>query len=205
MSLYKNDIRKEQILNQYLDRFYNDKGFEFNRISDKNLQLKGIDLLIHHDQKEFRIDEKAQLHYLNKDLPTFTFELSYLNNQNELRKGWLLNSDKQTDYYFLVTAIFLKDNAEELLNMNDIKKVKITSVNRYKLLSLLTSKNLNLEQLQFYDESIRFNNYYGKNLISELDCKTEGLIHYSEHLSEKPLNLQLRLQFLLDYNVAKRL
>lgn len=87
----------------------------------------------------------------------------------------------------------------------DIDKLKITSVNRTKLIQHLASIGLKNSKLQKYDNSLRTNNSYGKNDIIELNKYSEGLIYFTEHLVEKPVNLQLRLVYLIKTKVAKKI
>jgi hypothetical protein len=203
VSSFKFDLNKEQILSEYLDRLYKSKKITFERIVDIDKQHQGIDVVIQHKSKDYFIDEKAQLHYLNKDLPTFTFELSYLNKSNELKEGWLFDAHKHTQYYFLITGIFLKENKTELLDITDIQSIKITSVNRKRLMKLLGALGLSKYNLYAYDNDIRTHESYGKNTIPELN-KKNGVIYYTEHLSEKPMNLQIKLSYLIASGVAKK-
>lgn len=202
MSKFVTDLSKEEILSEYLEKIYEYKGLTFKRNKKLDKQIKGIDLEIFHKNKTHYIDEKSQLHYLNKSLPTFTFELSYL-KYGSLKKGWLFDSSKVTNFYFLITGIFLKSGKNELSHVDDLKRLKITSVNRFKLIEHLESKSLNECALNEYDSSCRSNNLFGKNKINKLCPKTEGLVYYTEHLSEKPINLQLRLNYLVKVGVAK--
>ena len=78
MSFFKRDLKKEKILSKYLDGVYNKIPLTVQRINDLDLQYKGVDLIYNNNGAKIYIDEKAQLDYLNSDLPTFTFELSYL-------------------------------------------------------------------------------------------------------------------------------
>ena len=205
MSHFKSDLKQEQILSEYLDRLYKLKNLAFERIVNIDKQHQGIDIVIQHKSKDYLIDEKAQLHYLNKDLPTFTFELSYLNKNNQLKEGWLFDTNKLTQYYFLITAIFLKENKTELLYVDDIETLKISSVNRKKLVAHLEKIGLSKDILEEYDNTLRTNESYGKNIIPELNKKNNGLIYFTEHLAEKPINLQLRLRYLIANGVAKKL
>ena len=43
------------------------------RQQDRNQQLLGIDVEAETKNRKYRIDEKAQLYYINKDLPTFQY------------------------------------------------------------------------------------------------------------------------------------
>ncbi|WP_370477318.1 hypothetical protein [Tamlana flava] len=176
------DLNQEQILHRYLALIYQSKKLKFENIANLEQQHRGIDVIINHNSEKHNIDEKAQLHYINKDLPTFTFELSYLNKNNELKEGWLFDSSKQTQYYFLVTGIFLKNKKTKLQNIDDIETVKITSVNRKKLINHLATNGLPRTKLEEYDFDIRTSNSFGKNIIPKLDGKKSGLIYYTEHL-----------------------
>ena len=98
MNSFKSDIEQEKILSKYLDNVYEKKKLKFKRVFDIYLQNQGVDLKIFVNSDEYLVDEKAQLHYLNLDLPTFTFELSYLKN-SKLKEGWLLDRNKKTQYY----------------------------------------------------------------------------------------------------------
>ena len=103
MPNFKSDLEQEKILAKYLDSTYSEKKIEFERIFDLDKQHQGIDLKIFVNSNKYLVDEKAQLHYINLDLPTFTFELSYLKN-TDFKEGWLFDVKKRTQYYFLVTG-----------------------------------------------------------------------------------------------------
>lgn len=203
MSTFKHDLKQEQILNAYLDHIYHSKKLQFYRNTDLEQQHRGIDVVFRHNSIDYFIDEKAQLHYLNKDLPTFTFELSYVNSANEIKEGWLFDSSKKTHFYFLITSIFLNRGKKKLTSADDIKSLKIVSVNRKKLINHLKEKGLSRNQLDEYDFDIRDTYSFGKNIIPELNEKQTGLIYYTEHLKERPINLQLRLQYLINNKIAK--
>ncbi len=203
MPNFKSDLGQELILSEYLDTLYKAKGIEFFRIIDLEKQHQGIDLIIKSNSMKYFVDEKAQLHYLNEDLPTFTFELSYLKDTT-LKEGWLFDQNKLTQYYFLVTGIFLKKDKLTLLKAGDIDKLKITSVNRSKLIDHLISIGLEKGKLLEYGSKLRLSNSFGKNILAELNPKTEGLLYFTEHLNEKPINLQLRLKYLIENKIAKK-
>ena len=202
MSFFKRDFEKEQLLGIQLDKIYIKIGLSLTRLTDINCQLKGIDLVYKHRGNDFFIDEKAQLDYLNKDLPTFTFELSYFKNGVK-KTGWFLDDSKSTTHYFLVTGIHT-NNKNDL--SHSINKCKITSVNRKKLNNYLTSIGLSKKKLITYDKDIRASNTEkNKTYITELDNRNQGCLYYSPQLSERPVNLQLRLEFLIQENIAKRI
>ncbi len=202
MSNFASDLNTEHILTEYLDDLYVELGFDVKRISNQEYQNKGIDVIIKHNGNSYFIDEKAQLHYLNKKLPTFAFELSYLKGKI-LKKGWLLDEKKETNYYFLITNIKLNNYKKVLESKDDIKSLQITSVNRLKLIKLLGRKGLDSENLEYLTYSIREDKAYGKHIINCMDNKDEGNIHFTEALSEQPINLVLKLDYLTREGAAK--
>lgn len=203
MHEFRSDLKDEKLLSEYLDDVYRLKGINFERVFDLDQQHKGIDIIINVKSLSYLVDEKAQLHYLNYDLPTFTFELSYL-KEGKLKDRWLFDPNKLTQYYFLITGIYLKDDKTKLESKNDIAKLKVTSLCRESLISYLESINLSKEKLLAYDSKFRSLDSIGKNTISELNPVTEGLIYFSGQLVEKPINLQLRLNHLIINKIAKK-
>lgn len=196
-SNFNTDLKKENLLAPLLDKIYASKlkHYSFERITNINEQYKGVDVLFKHKTKgvSYTVDEKAQLDYINEDLPTFAFELSYLKNSAE-KKGWLFDEKKKTNFYALVTAIYLDDG--------DYSSCKITLVNRKKLLEKLAE--LNFKNAGF--ENYRSTNSHGKIVIDQLNQKREGYLFLSsKNKIEQPLNLILKLDWLLGCGIAKRL
>ena len=199
-STFKSDLSKEKKLANFLDAtYYKDKitfpkNFSIERIYDNNLQHKGVDIIIKDSKNnlEFYIDEKAQLDFINKKLPTFAFELSYLKNEI-LKNGWLFDKSKITNQYFLMTCI-------ETVN-NEFKSCRLLSVDRFKLHIFLKKKNLTQEILRNYENDLRRKNEFGKHYIKEL-LKNEGSLNYTEHKAEKPINIVMQIQCLLDNNIC---
>lgn len=197
-SSFKTDLAKERKLTPLLDSYYSQhlKNYSFERVSSLKEQLEGVDVNFIHKTNStlFHVDEKAQLDYINDDLPTFAFEISYY--KNELQKeGWFYDSNKKTHFYALITAIY--DDDETLFT-----SCKITLVNRKKLQLILVKKGLDYNMLN----SQYHKNSHGKICIDELDSREQGYLFLSQkNKAEKPLNLILKLEWLLKLGVAKRL
>lgn len=195
-SNFISDLEKEKKLMQLLDAYYKSelKNYSFERITDTKQQYQGIDLIFSDNKSGFQyyIDEKAQLDYINEDLPTFAFELSYLKNGKK-KKGWLFDKNKRTDFYSLITAIYSDEP-------NCYTSCKITLVNRAKLLAFLNKRDLNNNILFAKPKQ------HGKHIIKELREKDEGYLYFSKTTkAEQPINLILRLEFLIKNRLAKRL
>lgn len=199
-SNFKSDLQKEQQLSVFLDGIYQKhlKHYYFKRKKDIKRQLEGIDLVFTHkkSQKEYYVDEKAQLDYLNDDLPTFAFELSF-QKRGETKQGWLFDSSKKTNFYALITAIYSDEP-------NIFTSCKITFVNRHKLISFLESRKITQFTYEQYLE--KDNLKHGKIEMVELNPKKEGYLYCStQNKAEKPINLVLKLDFLTENGLAKRL
>jgi len=198
------DLTKESLLGKFLDVIYLKKfvGFEVIRVVDAEAQHRGIDVMISKAGKEYKIDEKAQLDYLESDLPTFAFEITYLKNGIQ-KPGWLHDARKETDFYFTITAICCNVyNVPE----SGFKSCKIFSVHRKKLLGLLAKKGLGYERISEINQEIRKGNGEDRLFITELDAKTEGYFFYSKKgKAEQPINIVFKLKFLLQSGVAKRI
>lgn len=183
-----------------MDSYYQKhlKKYAFERISDRKQQLQGIDLILKDTLTHvpFYVDEKAQLDYVNESLPTFAFELFY-EKEGTKKQGWLFDVAKKTHFYALVTSIFF-----------DMDKVftscNITFVNREKLILHLSTLGLTRE---FFQQLVQANrDVNGKFILEKLCPKKEGLLYFStQNKVEKPVNLILRLAYLEQIGVAKRL
>jgi len=199
-SKFLSDLSKEKQLAPLLDFYYQKhlQQYAFERVSNLKQQRQGIDLILKHktSKKLFYVDEKAQLDYVNESLPTFAFELFYHKNGYQ-KQGWLFDNSKKTHFYALVTSIF-SDEERMFTSCN------ITFVNRKKLIGHLVDLNLTEEHLT---KVIRNNaQTNGKLILEKLHPKKEGFLFFSKsNKAEKPINLVLRLEFLIEIEVAKRL
>lgn len=199
-STFKSDLQKEQKLSVLLDGYYAKtiNHYTIERVSDIKNQLAGIDLIFTHKttQTRYYIDEKAQLDYINEDLPTFAFELRYLKS-GKPKDGWVYDTSKKTDFYALVTGIY-SDEPEHYTSC------KITLVNRKKLLSFLNIRNIDSVVLNTLIENEE--GTHGKVVLPQLKSKSEGYLYFSSrNKAEKPINLILKLDFLIANGLAKRL
>ena len=116
-----------------------------------------------------------------------------------------IDEKAQLHYYFLITAIFLKNQVSKLTKPEDIESLKIISVNRNKLISLLSHKSLSFEKLTLYNDNLRLSKKNGRITLPELNPSTEGVLYVSKQLVEQPINIQLRLQFIILNKIGKEI
>lgn len=198
MSLRYSDTLAEVEIGKFLDKYFyselTNNDCSFNRVHDKSLQLKGIDVIC--EQKNGRIfylDEKAQVHYINKNLPTFAFEVDSI-QRGHLTQGWFLNPRYETTHYVLTWITATKDyDKTNILTFDNIQSLKVITVSRGKLLKHLNSI-ISLENIKKKSCYLRENNCFGKGeKIGSI-----GHWYYTNHLDERPINIVLYKHFLID-------
>ena len=188
MSFRVRDSQVEKEISYYLDiYFYPKKVKDFLRYNSKEEQLAGKDVSFTFlNTGSIIVDEKAASHYINKNIPTFAFELSFLlNNGNEVQ-GWLLDKSKFTEYYFLMWI-----TAEKTWNLKkeDIKEIQGTLISRKKIIDFLSSITYDTVKLKRANNKIRRN-----NLDGPLGKRNDSDVYFfsTQKLSEKPINIIIK-------------
>lgn len=188
----ENDMRREQILCEYLDKkLYNQSIFK--NVSRKNSiedQLSGTDIIFSIPSKnlfDIVVDEKAQLYYLDGGLPTFAFELNFINRRNERVEGWFTDLDKKTQYYQL---LFLKAK-KDFNKIDEIYEVEYILVKRSKVIEAI---NIDLPAIREKGKQVSQNSEFQQ-------FKTNDIPYYFTHsikLAESPVNIMLRKKKLIE-------
>jgi hypothetical protein len=197
MSNFKSDLKKEALLAAFLDKHYEKTIGSVRRSETLDEQHVGIDFFYYSDNGiEYRCDEKAQLSYLNQELPTFALEIDYL-KEGSLRKGWLFDSKKITDVYIFIFSIMLRRGSDQLMKYGQIESCEAVFVNRIRLLNELSKFGLTdafctekSEEMRRGTESLKYYHYSGSNF------------QLSSQLAEQPVNLIVRKDFLV--SIGKR-
>lgn len=191
MSHYATDLQNDRILSVYLDGLYTRLGLSFQRIEDLSLQHQGVDILLTGGDRTFKVDEKAQMHYRNRSLPTFAFEIGYLKD-GVRHKGWLFDEHKTTDVYFLVVHIYT--DREELTSPEQIKSCRILRIGRARLVAELAKQGVTYETCHQQELEARKNNVFGRIPVAK-----ERMFSFNcnKDLDEQPFNLVIRLDMLL--------
>ena len=225
-SLRDSDSHAERALSDFLDRnFYarmkRYKKWNYQRIVDRRQQLNGID--VHVDIQgggSLNIDEKASLHYINKDIPTFAFEVSSIQHKGgSTIPGWFVNDQLATNVYCLlwVYASVSQSNrggdwGTDLarLMVSDFTEVECLMVTKKGVVSFLDARGLTRERLCRRGDEIRNRNIIGRSSAflnadgtyrSTVSSRDPFYFYYSTKLAEKPVNIVIRKQCL--YDIAK--
>ena len=185
-NLRKDDERCADIVSRFLDeKFYKKYTKYFDRILDKERQVKGIDTTFMIGDKTYICDEKAAIRYINKGLNTFSLELSFIGRYDDLRDGWLID-EKHINNSFLFVWID-KAKVDMLESVNDIQQLEIALVDRRKILKYLETLGWSQDKMIAKSQKMRENEEeYGGNLRKH-GCK----FVCSRHLVEQPVNVLL--------------
>ena len=211
------DTLAEQMLGDFMDEYFysrlktrDGRPLEYKRVSDKEAQLKGIDVCIELDDRKIFIDEKASIYYSNAMIPTFAFELDSIQKGHPLPvEGWFINDELETEYYMLIWPNIkcnLQNGKWIRKEIKDIRKDDFTIIE-----ALMIKKSDLRERLgsQGYDRirlieyARRFRDMCGKaDERFEEDIIDGVKIVFSGQLAERPINLVIRKELLME--MAKR-
>ena len=186
MSVREYDEHCEQVMSQFLDKyFYNAiNPTSFERVQDKERQVKGIDVVMEINDKTYSIDEKAAIRYTN-GLKTFALELSFLNRKGILQEGWLTDERKINDYFVFVWINKIEDTL--IKDISSLKDIDVALVSKNKIMEHLESIGWTKDNLKTKDNKIRNENDTNFGNINTNGCK----FSYSNRLFEKPINILL--------------
>lgn len=200
MSLRESDSRAELAVSGYLDRhFYPNFVQDFRRITDKEQQINGIDVIFsYNDLKEMIVDEKTSAHYVNKDLPTFAFELDFMNRAGQISEGWLFSESKKTQYYILswIWATKDKDFTED-----DITRMDVMLIERNRIISMLDEFGVTQQAAKDKALFMRREKTFGS---VDKNGQNPFWFYHTEHLSEKPINIIIRKRKLAEIAILSK-
>lgn len=139
------DERGEKIVSEFLDKHFYIECEDFHRVVDKVQQIKGVDTTFVKNGFQYVCDEKAALKYVNKNLQTFSMELSFFNAADNISIGWLLDSNKINNS-FLFCWIDSAIN-DVLSSSDDIVMMEVALVRRNKIIDYLSDIGWTLDKL----------------------------------------------------------
>ncbi|WP_423410440.1 UvrD-helicase domain-containing protein [Heyndrickxia sp. MSNUG] len=185
-SNFTKDLQVEAEISNFVDRFlYPYVGDRFERQNSREQQKKGIDIILQSDGDTMLIDDKCAFYYANKNLRTFTFELSYENN-GVVRKGWLLNPSMSTTHY---NVMWLNTKNDKIVPKNitfdDIQEIEAMLISKEKLLSYLNQLGFNLNTLVNMDSEIRSSSTTRRRLTPHIE------LILSSGIAEQPINIKI--------------
>lgn len=192
------DSANEQMVAKFLDEhFYKAPLFDTaTRVADKQEQLLGKDVIVTSSKlglTDAIIDEKDTAHYVNKNIPTFAFELSFLIYGGKEIEGWLTDRAKETEYYLLLWPFAkLVEPVSKPPEFKEITKLYYALVKRSDVIALLASKGFDRDALMQKAREMRsvVKGYEDNQRLKALDKEKYGFYFmYTYFLAEKPVNV----------------
>jgi hypothetical protein len=183
------DTNGEKELSKFLDIYFYPRlklnAGTVERKFDKESQYAGIDVQISNDTHSLNIDEKAALHYMDKDLKTFSFEIAFINEADNFHIGWLLDDTKKTNAYLL---IYPKSHNTDLstITYTEFGDMEVLLLRKDVIKDYLSSNGYTRDRLLWWSDYLRTNGYSGYHSGDNVP----GLHFFlSDKLKEKPLNI----------------
>ncbi len=209
------DMRAERALAAFMDDCFYSKlasrqgdSLTFQRMMDRASQRAGIDVCIETGGRRMLIDEKASLYYSNLMIPTFAFELDWIQPGHPgLLPGWFVDERLATEYYMLIWPNIKCTHQDGSWIRKDIRAL---SKNDFTIVEAILLKKTDLQTAlgqQGYDRkcledcAVRFRKTCGADPEkTDRPCNEDlnGYLHlsYSGQLAEKPVNLVIRKELL---------
>ena len=205
------DMMAEKSLAEFMDTYFYSKLeskqgglLTFKRMSEKESQLKGIDVYIETGGSKLLIDEKASLYYSNVMIPTFAFELDSIQKGHpDPIPGWFVNDTLETEYYMLIwpnVKCIRQGDQWIRKDIQNLSKDDFTIVEAM----LIKKSDIRMELAkQGYDRgrlierAKQFRALYGMAVQKQDEPLINNVrISFSGQLAEKPVNLVIRKELL---------
>ena len=176
----KDHIRKEHILAQSMLDAYTHKRFDPVK-AKKELDIKGIDVILYKNNKQYLVDEKAAITALGGKLNTFCFELCKHGYNDSI--GWFLDKTKLTTHY---NVIYITSHVNDVSKPDKIESFLLDSAKlRSYIIPMLQEHNIHYDTLASFMDSIPV--FHGKHYYY-LDDGVK--LCYSEYIHpEQPINV----------------
>lgn len=195
---YGIDISLDNEFSRYLDEnFYSMVASSYQRVFDRDKQLAGIDTIATFKFQDgsfyenIKIDEKIQSHYIDKNLQTNAFEISFFHQRLDKRVGgWFVDEELETEFYFVIFPFSKEGKGWHRGKINkfrtkNIAQLDILMIDKRKLLNKLNDLGYTKERMISDTKNIVDKNIGGRS--------KQGHKHfdycYSESLPEKPVCL----------------
>ena len=132
MNQRQQDCSVEQMASKVLDQYYTRQGIRFERVTDKERQIKGIDLILFSKSgRSIKIDEKAKYRGLQTEgaqLNSYSFEVTRLCADMKRRIGWFVDKKIETDYYCYVFPKLYNGNIKKNMQVDLFSKKDIIAI-----------------------------------------------------------------------------
>ena len=203
MSRRIEDMQAEQTLTKVMDIWVWSRLKEIGNIStyiretNKAKQINGTDVWLHTKNKtKISVDEKAQLYYINQNLPTFAFELGFIGQTGNVKDGWFINDKLDTKMYMLIYP-YAKTTEIEKLEYSSFTKLECILISKLAIWRELCNVGLTKNILIEETKKMREKGEIGRKFFPNIDWCYLNMSN-PEKYSETPINLVIKKDKLIE-------
>ena len=196
MTTRRKDTKVEKEVAEFMDQFLwkklaAHKNIVTKRITDKELQLKGVDVQL----GGMNIDEKCKFHgLLNQILQYPSFEVSFIDSAGNIQDGWFVKDNNITTHYAYI-AVFADTDNEYNITFNNIQKLNVLIIKKAEVKKMLEDDLVKdaeeLRDLMFEDRKTYSHRKYWLKI--------------SNNLFEQPVNLVTTRKQLLNLESTREI
>lgn len=177
-----------------MDRYFYPRLCEVERLADSkrvfdvNEKKTGTDILITDFKgRTIKIDEKAQLHYINAPRRTFAFELSYYSDKiKDITDGWFVSDNNKTDAYVLVWIDSARTDKLNRIVEEDFQEITVALIVKDKIVNYLKQRGYPIHKLKKLSHELRER----QNETNAFMLSKDVFLYYSKKgYDEKPINV----------------
>ena len=173
----KYDISKEHIVAEFMLDVYRDNGFVPVK-AKKELDIKGIDVILYKNNKQYLVDEKAAITALGGKLNTFCFELCKHGYNDSI--GWFLDKTKLTTHY---NVIYITSHVNDVSKPDKIESFLLDSAKlRSYIIPMLQEHNIHYDTLMTVNGNVTNEQFMEKLNKQSFDYMIKNLRTYNNRL-----------------------
>lgn len=118
------DSRIEKNMQRHLDQLYRENNIKTERVTDVDLQRRGVDIFHIDGNKKYYADEKSASTYYYKKLDTFAFELQCSVNKDN--SGWFCQNPYYLTEYYFIAYPYAPGNNDDLKTLDELELLVIS-------------------------------------------------------------------------------
>ena len=198
----KEDVKISNLVSSYLDKhFFKIETSNFERVTDKERQLQGIDVIFDLNGQHYVCDEKSATDYINKNLPSFIVEIEHMGGPNFdlIREGWFVSKNCVNNTYLFIWVN--KADSDKPTHIDEIHEVEIALVQKDKIQKYLEAKGWPEDRLK--ENAVKIRNKNSDAIIGNL-YKDGYQFTRSNQKTELSINVRIprwELRKMSDYNI----
>ena len=200
------DARLEGIVNEFLNKYYFNEGFEEVRwATEKRDQVAGIDVFLTSEKlglDNAKVDIKSAVKYSDRYLGTYSLELSFIGRQYKEKIGWFINDELETEYYLLLYPKSTK-HYTDIKTVDDIDNIEYYLVKKEALKDFFKSRGYDKERLLDVCANMREELGNGNNKLTWDSDSANFHFSLTGYLAEQPINAVVKRQVYDKYAIMK--